>query len=108
MNGCGATGSIATSTTSAPTYTFATQAGDVDSALRIVHAVKEFSFRRMRYEVTAWADAATTLPGADGHPSFPAARGRRLRTGTSCVASSTRPCGGRSRGDGERHALGRR
>ena len=55
-------------------YSFAMQAGDVDSALRIVRAVTEFSFRRMRYEVTSWADAATTLPGADGHPSFPAAR----------------------------------
>ena len=55
-------------------YSFAMQAGDIDSALRIVRAVTEFSFRRMRYEVTSWADAATTLPGADGHPSFPAAR----------------------------------
>src|SRR5262249_30752603 len=42
--------------------------GDIDLAIRIVCAVREFAFRRMRYEVTAWAEATMALPDAEGHP----------------------------------------
>jgi hypothetical protein len=42
--------------------------GDVDHAVRLVCALREFAFRRMRYEVTAWAEATMTLPDAEAHP----------------------------------------
>jgi hypothetical protein len=41
---------------------------DVDHAIRIVCALREFAFRRMRYEVTAWAEATMALPDAEAHP----------------------------------------
>ena len=30
--------------------------GDTESAVALVASLREFAFRRMRYEVTAWAD----------------------------------------------------
>lgn len=40
---------------------------DADSALRLVAALREFAFRRIRYELISWADASTALPSATGH-----------------------------------------
>ena len=61
--------------------------GDTDVALRLVAALREYAFRRMRAEITGWAErqsaprcrAARALPGRD--------RGR-ARTGGSCAATS--------------------
>ena len=41
---------------------------DADAALRLVCALAEFGFRRIRYEVESWADASVALAPADGHP----------------------------------------
>jgi hypothetical protein len=41
--------------------------GDVDHAIRLVCALREHAFRRMRYEVAAWAEAALSLPAAEEH-----------------------------------------
>jgi predicted ATPase/DNA-binding SARP family transcriptional activator len=40
---------------------------DADSALRLVASLREFAFRRIRYELIRWADASTVMPGASGH-----------------------------------------
>src|SRR5262249_9757136 len=45
--------------------------GDADHAIRIVCALREFAFRRMQYEVTAWADATLALPDAEAHRLAP-------------------------------------
>ena len=47
--------------------------GDVDAALRLVAALCEFSFRRIRYEVTSWAAVAAAMPDAERHPAHPVA-----------------------------------
>jgi hypothetical protein len=44
---------------------------DVDIALRLVAALREFSFRRINYELTAWATTSIALPRADEHPRYP-------------------------------------
>jgi hypothetical protein len=44
---------------------------DVDVALRLVAAVHEYGFRRIRYEQLAWAGASVALPGADDHELYP-------------------------------------
>jgi predicted ATPase/DNA-binding winged helix-turn-helix (wHTH) protein len=49
----------------------AVAAGDADRALRLVSASRELAFRRIRYEVVDWAEAAITLAGARGHPLLP-------------------------------------
>jgi predicted ATPase/DNA-binding SARP family transcriptional activator len=49
--------------------------GDVDSALRIVIGVREYAWRRIRYEHLAWADVTVAMPGASDHPLFPVALG---------------------------------
>jgi tetratricopeptide (TPR) repeat protein len=49
----------------------ATKNGDVDKALRLVDALRELCFRRVHYEVAAWADAATSLPAAATHTLYP-------------------------------------
>jgi len=41
---------------------------DLNSAVRLVCAVREFAFRRMRYEVSAWAEDTMALSDADDHP----------------------------------------
>ena len=46
---------------------------DADRALRLVGSLAEFAFRRVRYEVESWADAAAALPEAAGHPERPTA-----------------------------------
>ncbi len=48
---------------------------DPDSALRLVDGTRELAFRRIRYEVVEWADAAASLEGAEGHPLFPTVLG---------------------------------
>ncbi len=45
--------------------------GDTDRALRLVAALREFAFRRIRYEIIGWADASAGLPGIDDHPELP-------------------------------------
>ena len=52
-------------------HAFAMQSGNVDAALRLVVATHEFSFRRIRYEVTAWAAAALKMEGAEQHGAYP-------------------------------------
>jgi predicted ATPase/DNA-binding SARP family transcriptional activator len=45
--------------------------GDVDAALRLVAALGEFGFRRIRYEITSWAAVAAGIHGAERHPAQP-------------------------------------
>ena len=45
--------------------------GDADVALRLVAGMREYAFRRMRAEITSWADAALTVPGAPDHGRYP-------------------------------------
>lgn len=47
--------------------------GEVDLALRLTAAAREFAFRRIRYEVVGWAGAAAALDGAEDHPLLPTA-----------------------------------
>ena len=44
---------------------------DADAALRLVAALREFAFRHMRSEITAWAEEAMGVRGAADHPLFP-------------------------------------
>lgn len=44
--------------------------GDADGALRLVHALREFSFRRVNYEIVAWADRSVAIDGAADHPEY--------------------------------------
>ena len=53
----------------------AVAAGDVDSALRIVIGVREYAWRRIRYEHLAWADVTVAMPDASDHPLYPVALG---------------------------------
>ena len=80
-------------------YEWAAAAGDVDLALRIVVGAHDFAYFRKRYENAAWAEVATALPGADEHPSFPAALGivawRELAAGRFDATSEL--CGARPR-----------
>ena len=59
------------------------------SALRIVIGVREYAWRRIRYEHLAWADVTVAMPGAREHPLYPVAARAWWRTGGSCTASST-------------------
>ena len=45
--------------------------GDVESAVSLVASVREYAFRRMRYEVSAWAESTMAMPGFDAHPRAP-------------------------------------
>ncbi|HEY3671857.1 MAG TPA: BTAD domain-containing putative transcriptional regulator, partial [Acidimicrobiia bacterium] len=49
----------------------AVAAGDVDSALRIVIGVREYAWRRIRYEHLSWADTTVGMPGASEHALYP-------------------------------------
>jgi hypothetical protein len=53
----------------------AVAAGNADHALRIVIGVREYAWRRIRYEHLAWADVSVQLPGAQDHPLLPVALG---------------------------------
>ena len=48
---------------------------DVDTALRIVVALFDYAFYRMRRDVGQWAAEAIALPGAEAHPLYSAAAG---------------------------------
>ena len=57
---------------------------DVDTALRLVAALREYSFRCMHAEIASWADVAIELPDASTHDRYPiavsvAAYGRFVR-----------------------------
>ena len=59
----------------------AVAAGDLAIAARLVAALREYAFRRVRYEIASWAEATTQLEGFERSPSAPdRARCRRLRT----------------------------
>ncbi|MEO6627153.1 MAG: hypothetical protein ABIP03_01150, partial [Aquihabitans sp.] len=45
--------------------------GDIVGALRLVAGTREFAFRRMRYELFAWAEATIEAAGAQKHPLMP-------------------------------------
>lgn len=49
--------------------------GDVDTCLRLTVSLCEYSFWRMRGEVTDWALQAVSMDGATAHPLFSAAAG---------------------------------
>ena len=49
----------------------AVRSRNVDGALRITSALREFAFRRIRYELASWAATSITLPGASAHPRYP-------------------------------------
>lgn len=53
----------------------ATADGDVDTALRLTIATRNFAFRRMRYEIVGWAEDVLALEGAGDHPLRPSALG---------------------------------
>ncbi|MGB8196932.1 MAG: BTAD domain-containing putative transcriptional regulator [Acidimicrobiales bacterium] len=44
---------------------------DTDSALRLVAALREYSFRCMHTEIASWADTAAELPDASAHDRYP-------------------------------------
>jgi predicted ATPase/DNA-binding SARP family transcriptional activator len=46
-------------------------AGDTETAVSLVASLREFAFRRMRYEVTAWAETTISMPGIELHPHVP-------------------------------------
>jgi predicted ATPase len=52
-------------------HAHAVRVGDADAALRIVASLREFAFRRIRYELTTWAAASIAIPTADAHPRYP-------------------------------------
>jgi predicted ATPase/DNA-binding SARP family transcriptional activator len=47
--------------------------GDLDTALELVTAIREFAFRSIRYEILDWAATITAVPGAQARPLFPVA-----------------------------------
>jgi predicted ATPase/DNA-binding winged helix-turn-helix (wHTH) protein len=54
---------------------FALQTGDVDTAFRLIAAIREFGMRRLRYEVFSWADAAADI--GEDHPLVATLAGMR-------------------------------
>jgi predicted ATPase/DNA-binding winged helix-turn-helix (wHTH) protein len=52
---------------------FALDVEDFDTAFGLICSIREFAMRAMRYEVFAWAEASSRLPGGDGHPLQPLA-----------------------------------
>lgn len=48
----------------------AVRSGDVDAAIRMTAALREFAFRRIRYELFSWANTVVAMPGAAEHPRF--------------------------------------
>jgi predicted ATPase/DNA-binding SARP family transcriptional activator len=45
--------------------------GDTESAVSLVASLREFAFRRMRDEVTTWAETTSSMPGIEQHPRSP-------------------------------------
>ncbi len=56
---------------------FALDSGDLDTGLRLVASLREYAMRALRYEVFAWADVASSGPGALEHPLAPLVLGIR-------------------------------
>lgn len=52
-------------------FSHAVRTSDVDAALRLTSALREFSFRRIRYELASWATTAVAMPRASAHPRYP-------------------------------------
>jgi predicted ATPase len=48
---------------------------DIDTALRLVAGLREYSFRCMHAEIASWADIAIELPDASAHERYPVAVG---------------------------------
>jgi predicted ATPase/DNA-binding SARP family transcriptional activator len=48
---------------------------DIDTALRLVSGLREYSFRCMHAEIAGWADVAIALPDACAHERYPVAVG---------------------------------
>jgi predicted ATPase/DNA-binding winged helix-turn-helix (wHTH) protein len=53
---------------------FSLQIGDVDTAMTLIGSVREYAMRALRYEVFSWAEAASAVPEASGHPLLPLMR----------------------------------
>jgi len=53
----------------------AVASADVDRALRLVVGLREYAWRRVRYEFLTWADVTVSMPGADEHPLCPVVLG---------------------------------
>ena len=49
--------------------------GELDTALELVTAIREFAFRSIHYEILDWAATISTVPGAEARPLFPVALG---------------------------------
>jgi predicted ATPase len=56
-------------------HQWAIEHDDADTALRLVVALREYSFRTMRAEIINWADEAVSLAGNTAHPRLPVALG---------------------------------
>jgi predicted ATPase/DNA-binding SARP family transcriptional activator len=52
-------------------YLWSIEYADVDVALRLVAALREYAFRCMHAEISGWADTAAELPQASEHPRYP-------------------------------------
>jgi predicted ATPase/DNA-binding SARP family transcriptional activator len=49
--------------------------GELDTALELVAAVREFAFRSIRYEILDWAHTVSVVPGAEERPLYPVVLG---------------------------------
>ena len=56
-------------------HLWSVEQADIDTALRLVAGLREYSFRCMHAEITIWADAAIALPQASAHDRYPVAVG---------------------------------
>lgn len=45
--------------------------GELDTALELVAAVREFAFRSVRYEIIDWAQTVAAVPGTEERPLYP-------------------------------------
>lgn len=45
--------------------------GELDTALELVAAVREFAFRSIRYEILDWAHTVSVVPGTEERPLYP-------------------------------------
>ena len=45
--------------------------GELDTALELVAAVREFAFRSVRYEIIDWAQMVAAVPGTEERPLYP-------------------------------------
>jgi predicted ATPase/DNA-binding SARP family transcriptional activator len=52
-------------------YDWTVAAGDVDLTLRLIAHLPDFTFWRMGYETTAWAESAMAAAHGTGHPLWP-------------------------------------